>query len=258
MSWASRRRTTYATGVMLFFLLVIGGPIAYWYFTIPPTCTDGIQNQTETAVDRGGPCPLLDQRYLSPSAVLWARSFRVRDGAYNSMAYIQNPNDNAGVARVRYRFGLYDENNVLVAERMGSTFIMPGGITPVFEGAIETGHRIVAHTYFEFSEPLVWEHMKSAANAIRVNDKNIASADTAPRITATAENESVADLKNVRFMAAVFDPAGNAFASSQTAVERLDGGEKLPIIFSWPTAFNISVGSVDVIPVVAPVPVSAQ
>jgi len=252
MSWASRRRTAYASGVGLFFLVLIGGPVAYWYFSIPPTCSDGIQNQGETATDKGGPCDILDVRALSPSATLWARSFRVRSGTYNAVAYIQNPNQNAGVQIAPYRFGLYDERNVLVAEREGVTYIMPGAVTPVFSGAVDTGNRVVAHTYFEFTRPLVWERLTDTSGAIEITNTVLEDAATAPRITASAHNTSVVDLKDLTFMVAVFDPAGNAFAASQTALDTLAAGETQRVIFTWPDPFNVAVGRISITPLSPP------
>jgi hypothetical protein len=242
----------YITGVVLFFLVVVGFPIAYKLLTIPATCTDGIQNQGETAVDRGGPCPLLDERYLQPHAILWARAFRVRDGTYSAAAYVQNPNNNAGVAEARYRFSFYDAQNILVADREGTTFIMPGTITPVFGSRIDTGARIVAHTYFEFTDPLIWERADNAALAISVGNKQLSNTDTAPRITADAQNTSVTDMHAVGFTAVVFDPAGNAFAASATEVERIGAGQTANLIFSWPDPFPVRVGRIDIIPAVAP------
>src|SRR3989344_2514809 len=137
MSWASRRRTKYLTAVILFFIVVVGGPIAYTILSIEPTCFDGKQNQGETVPDKSGPCSILDERYITPYAVMWARSFEVRSGSYTAVAYIGNPNPEAGVALAHYRFGLYDSQNILIAERVGATFIMPGGITPVLEGGID-------------------------------------------------------------------------------------------------------------------------
>ena len=238
MSWASRRRTTYLTGVILFFVVVVGGPIAYVYFSIPATCTDGSQNQGETGVDKGGPCPILDEWSLQPHAVLWARSFRVRDGSYNAAAYIQNPNRNAGVLQARYHFGLYDAQNILVAERDGIAYIMPSGITPIIESRINTGNRIVARTYFEFTGPLTWERLANAADPIRINNKKIVDPSNAPRLVAEAQNTSVSDITNVSFSAVVFDPSGNAFAVSATAVSRLKAGETIPLTFTWPDAFD--------------------
>ena len=252
MSWAMRRRVLYVTGVAAFFLIVFGGPLAYKYFTIPPTCTDGIQNQGETGVDMGGPCPLVDERSLSPSAILWTRAFRVRDGSYNAVAYIQNPNESAGVRNVHYKFRLYDAQNVIVAEREGDTFVMPGGITPVLEGQISTGNRVAARAFFDFTDALLWEHMDDATKAVSISNKKVET-DTSPRISADVENVSVGTVSDLSVVAVVFDTAGNAFAASATHVDRLGAGEKRNIVFTWPDSFALAVGRVDIIPLLAPV-----
>ena len=252
MSWASRRRFQYTTGVILFFLVVIGGPIAYWYFSIPATCTDGIQNQGETAIDKGGPCPLLDENSLQPTAVLWTRAFRVRDGSYNAVAYIQNPNSNAGALDVPYHFGLYDADNVLIADKTGTVSIMPGGITPVFSGNIDTGNRVVVHTYFDLTSAPVWRKVTGLSDAIQVSAVSPTDFDTTPRVTATAQNTSVSDIRDVAFVAVIFDPSGNAFAASQTALDVLKGGERRTIYFSWPNAIPQTLGRIDILPVVKP------
>src|SRR3989344_810264 len=191
MSWASRRRSMYLTGIIAFLVLLAGIPLLKFSYHAP-TCTDGVQNQGETAPDKGGPCPILDARALSPASILWSRSFTVRDGLYSSVAYVQNDNAQAGVRLVSYRFGLYDGKNVLIAERAGQMFIMPASVTPVYEFNINTGNRAVAHTYFEFSGPLVWERLKNEAAAVSVINREVSGVDSSPRITAIAENRSVA------------------------------------------------------------------
>lgn len=255
MSWASQRRTSYAMGVIVFFAVVVGGPVAYHILSIPPTCSDGKQNQNETGVDTGGPCMLLDERALSPSAILWARSFLVRDGLYNAAAYIQNPNREAGVKQVSYTFGMYDEKNVLVAERSGTTFIMPGAVTPVFSGAVDAGNRAVTHTYFSFNEPLKWERFTDTSVAMSLSDITMTNTATQPRLTAKVKNTSVTDLKDITFIVAIFDPAGNAFAVSQTALPELKAGQMREIIFTWPSAFRVTVGRITITPITAPAPV---
>lgn len=251
MSWASRRRTIYTLGVILFFLVVIGVPVVIWLYEAP-TCFDGKMNQGETAIDKSGPCTLLDARTLQPHAVLWSRAFPVRGGLYSATAYVENPNRGAGVRAVGYRFGLYDARNVLVAERFGTAYIMPGGITPIFEGAIDTGNRTVARTYFEFTSPLVWEKMQNTASVITVLDKNVVDASATPRLTARIENTSVVVLPNPLFVAVVLDTAGNAFAASATTITRLAGGEKGEVVFTWPDPFPHVVGRIDVIPILPP------
>lgn len=252
MSWASRRKTAYATGVFLFFAILIGGPLAYWYFSIPPTCSDGIQNQGEHGVDRGGPCPLLDDDALTPPGLLWTRSFRVRDGLYSAVAYIQNPNPEAGVRAVRYMFRFYDERNVIVTEREGLTYIMPGSVTAVFEGGIETGSRVVAHTYFEFLQPPQWERLSNTSSVLDIQNTQISDTATIPRLTATVENTSVKELRDIKLVAIISDPAGNAFSASQTALTLLSPGQKEEVIFTWPAPFNVTVGRVVIVPLSPP------
>ncbi len=251
MSWASKRRWLYAGGVFLFFAIVVGIPMAVWIYE-PPSCSDGKQNQEETGIDKGGPCPILDERFLGPSSILWSRSFPVRGGLYSAVAYIENPNEGAGVQKINYRFGLYDERNVLVAERKGTTFIMPSGITPVFEGAVGTGNRTVARTYFEFTSAPVWERLKNAASALVVSNKNVMTPESTPRLSARVKNISVAPVLNPLFVAVVFDPAGNAIAASGTTLPRLAPNEEREIIFTWPDPFTAIVGRIDVLSLLPP------
>lgn len=252
MSWASRRRATYGFGALAFLILVVGAPIAYSILSTPATCTDGRQNGEETSVDKGGTCPLLDDRLLSPHALLWSRSFRVRDGSYNAVAYVHNPNKNAGVKSVAYRFGLYDSQNVLVAERIGRTYIMPGVITPIFEGAIGTGERVASRTQFEFLEPLSWERLDDASSVIRIIERRVEGAESAPKVIVRVENTSVRALTNITFIATVAGPSGNAVTASQTTLDRLAGGASEEIVFTWPDPFGATIGSIDITALVAP------
>lgn len=251
MSWASKRRFAYGAGTLIFFALLISIPLAIWFYEAP-SCTDGKQNQDETAIDKGGSCPLLDERTLGPSAVLWSRAFPVRGGLYSAAAYVENPNQGAGVREVKYRFGLYDERNVLVAERKGTTYIMPGAITPVFEGAISTGNRAVARTYFEFTSRLVWERMENAARVLVVSNKTITTPESKPRLSVRVKNTSVEPMLNPAFVAVVFDPAANAFVASATTLARLAPGEEKDLVFTWPDPFTSIVGRIDVLALLPP------
>ena len=255
MSWASRRRLIYLTGVILFLAIVIGGPIAYKILSIKETCFDGKQNQTESAVDKGGPCVLLDERTLAPYGVMWARSFPLREGFYTAVAYISNPNPEAGVRVAHYRLGLYDSQNVLVAEKKGTTFIMPGCITPILEGPIETGNREVVHTYLEITdEDLVWERMTNPAEEIKVSNQQITESPVGPRIDARATNVGLDVRRNISFIVTILDPAGNAFSASRTALPSLAPDASVGINFTWPLPFAAPIGRIDIIPLLPPVP----
>lgn len=254
MSWATRRRIAYLTGTFLFFAIVIGGPVAYWYFTIQPTCHDGIQNQGETAIDEGGPCLLLDPAQLQPEGVLWARTFPVRPGVSDAVAYIDNPNQSAGILQVPYELDIYDDKNSLVADVTGKTFIMPGGVTPVFVGGINTGNRVARYAQFKFTAALTWEKVVDLSSTVKVTNLQTTSAASSSQVTAMATNTSVSNISGVTFVATIFDPSGNAIATSQTALQGLAAGQQQQIYFTWPAGFSAPIGSVDIIPLVAPQP----
>lgn len=256
MSWASRRRFLYIFG----FLLVVGSatliPLAMYLYE-PGDCFDGKLNNGETAIDKGGPCQLLDERALLPTTIVWSRAMPVRvpgaeQGSYSAVAYVENPNVNAGVMQAPYIFKLYDANNVLVAEVEGATYVMPGTVTPVFEGGINTGHRKVARVYFEFTAPLVWERLYDATEPITVPTKEVVNADKEPRLNAVVKNGSVSDLRETQFVAIIFDTAGNAFAGSATEVQFLERGEQQDLTFTWPDPFEYLPGRIDVLPIMKP------
>jgi hypothetical protein len=251
MNWASRRRSLYISGVAAFFAVAIGIPLVLWLYE-PATCFDSIQNQTETAVDRGGPCKLLDARQLIPHSVLWARPFAARPGIHSAVAYIENPNKDAGVVEAPYRIKLYDDRNVLVAEREDITPIMPGTITPVFAADMGSGERKASRAFFEFLAPLVWERLQDLSEGIAISDKLVENIETSPRVTATVTNQDVIDFKNVTVVAVVFDTAGNAFAASRTAIPILEVRASIPVTFTWSDPFTKKVARVDVLVVVPP------
>ncbi len=256
MSWASRRRFIYIAGTLIFLGAITIIPLSIYLYK-PGDCFDGKQNNAETAIDKGGSCRLLDERVLLPTSVVWTRALPVRlpgqeHGTFSAVAYVENPNVNAGVQAAPYRFKLYDDNNVLVAEVEGSTYIMPGTVTPVFEGGINTGHRTAAHAYFEFTAPLVWERLYDATTPITVPTKEIENADKEPRLRAVVQNASVVDLRDIQFVAIVFDTAGNAFAGSATVAPILERGGQKELIFTWPDPFTYLSGRIDVLPVLKP------
>jgi hypothetical protein len=195
---------------------------------------------------------LVDESKLAPSSIVWSRSFRVRAGSYNAVALVQNSNQDVGIRQINYKFGLYDEQNLLIAERTGSTYIMPGSVTPIFAGAIDTGNRVVAHTYFDFTSAPSWEKLTNTAAPLALSNIDISDTSTMPRVTAQVKNISVETLRDMAFVAVIYDPAGNAFAASQTTLSELAAGESSRLIFTWPNLFSITVGRIQVLPLSAP------
>jgi len=245
MAWAGRRRFTYLSFAFLIIALVLA-VLYLLFFYRGPTCFDGIQNGSERGIDCGGGC----KRICAPDAkvpiVLWSRSFAVVPGVYNALAYIENPNTQFISSPLSYRFKLFDEKNILVAEREGSTILTATGIVPVFEGGIITGERTPLYTFFEFTADVSWQ-LRDTDKHIIVVSKELHSEDLGPRIEAVLQNPDVTPLHDIEAVATVFDEHDNAINASRTIVELLPAGGKTTIVFTWPEPFSAKPVRIDVI-----------
>ncbi len=251
--WANKMRRIYITGFILL-VVIVATPGVYKYFTKPATCFDGVQNQGETAIDRSGPCRLLDAKTLKPLNELWARSFAVIPGLYSAITYVENPNLNGGIRNIKYIFKLYDENNIIVAEKTGETFIPPGKVVPIFEGNLQAGNRVPKRTTFQFIERPIWEVMQGdRAAEIIVAEKQLKEVGGAPRASAEIQNRGVYALSRLVVVAVLFDEAGNAIGASRSVIESLPAGSSHNVVFTWPKAFESFVARVDIVPLLPPI-----
>ncbi len=251
--WANKMRTIYITGFVLLVTL-LAAPSIYKALNPPLTCFDGIQNQGETAPDLGGPCHYLNPADLKPLNNQWARSFMVVPGLYSSVAYIENPNPNGGIRNMHYIFKLYDERNILVAERLGQTFIPPGKVVPIFEGNMQVGGRVPKRTTFQIIDTLTWETMGSQLSAeVHIANKVMKEANGSPRLTAEVQNRGVYTLYNLVVVATLFDEAGNAIGASRTIIESLPADSTKQVVFTWPKAFKTFIARTDIVPLLPPV-----
>ena len=153
-NWAFWRRTQYVTalGVLLF---ICGLMVYQKYIYIAPTCFDGEQNGEERGMDCGGNCVRICAFDTKAPTEKWARSFKIVDGQYNAVAYIENTNKDAASPEVDYTFSLYDTEG-LITERSGKTVLPPDSVYPVFEGRIQTGARVPTQTFIEIKPSDLW------------------------------------------------------------------------------------------------------
>lgn len=247
MSWASRRRSTYL-GLVAVVALIIIVPIAFYIFNKEPTCTDGKQNGQELGVDCGGICEKLCEIQISDPVLIWSRSFKVADGVYNSVAYVENPNFNSGVFNIPYTFKLFDDKNIIIAERKGSTYISPNSVTPIFEGVVSTGNRIPVKTFFEFDRLPEWYQSDDERVSLSVKNIVLTNEESSPRIDAVLSNSSIETIKDIEVVAIVFDSNDNAIAVSSTFVERLPDRSSHNLVFTWPNAFDTKPSRIEMIP----------
>ena len=251
-SWATKRKLTYLGGFLACVIILVAVPL-FFIFYHKPTCFDGIKNGGEAGIDCGGKCPLLCQTDTLPPLSLWQRFFRVGLGIYNVVAYVENPNLYSGSENLSYVFRLYDEKNVMIAERKGSTFFPPKKVTPIFETGIMTGERVPIRVTFNITEALKWKSYKGKEEPlIKVKSQRLDIESKTPRLFVTLENTSRVSLSNVEVVAILFGFDGNALAASKTVLDTL-GRESLgDLAFTWREAFESPVARIDIIPKLYP------
>ncbi len=231
-AWALWRRMQYLLGFAVFFLL-IGTWVYFANFHQPPTCFDGRQNGGETGVDCGGDCVRICAASVLEPTVKWSRSFRVTDGMYNAVGYVENTNREAATMELNYKFTLLDEAGV-ITEVSGTTILPPDGLYPIFEGRIETGRRTPTRTFLELEPVLIWQPSTMGREQFSVVERELTDADNRPRLQATLRNNDILEAEKVEVVATIFDAEGTALASSRTFVENFSGRTDQKVVFTWP------------------------
>jgi hypothetical protein len=124
MSWGTRKRNFI---LLIFFVIVflVLAIAAFLVFYEEPTCFDKKQNGNETGIDCGGNCDLLCNTATVDPIIHWVRYFKIAEGLYSVIAYVENQNTNAAVKNVPYSFKLYDNLGVKLAEKNGLVNLNP-------------------------------------------------------------------------------------------------------------------------------------
>lgn len=230
--WAFWRRVQYGTGFGVFWLFVFTF-IYFANFHQPPNCFDGRQNGDERGLDCGGSCARICAFDVAAPSVQWARSFRVTEGQYNAVGYVQNTNRFAASPEVPYTLSLYDADG-LIAQREGVTILPPDSVYPVFEARIQTNGRVPTQTFLEIGESTYWVASESGRDQFTVQSRTLTGADARPRLEAQIYNNSLTEVNSVEVVATIFDARGNALTSSRTFIDDFAGRSSEVAVFTWP------------------------
>jgi Mg-chelatase subunit ChlD len=243
--WAFWRRVQYGTLFCVFWIFV-GVFVYYANFYTPATCFDSFQNGDERGVDCDGSCVRICAFSVTPPKIVWADSFRIIDGQYNAVAYVENSNPGAATPELRYSFKLLDQGAV-IAERKGTTILPPNSVYPIFEGRIMTKDgRIPTETIIEIEPAEMWLPATVGRNQFKVNDFDLSSIDSRPRLTAQVENVELTDADDIEVVATIFNSAGKPLTASQTLVDNFAARSVREVVFTWPNSIARTVRSCEV------------
>lgn len=247
-SWSKRRRTLYATVVVV---ILVGAVIVpgFLVFYKSPTCTDGKKNGSETGIDCGGSCQRLCQSSFLPPSLAWTRFEEVAPKLYNIAAYLVNPNTEGEAVDVPYHLAMYDSRGVLITDTTGTVTLPPHRNTIAFKGAVNVGERIPAKALFEFTAAPNWHKKTDTLSAIVVGDKKYTEDPSGSSLVVTLKNPSVYAIENVAVYAVLYDKDGNALGFSKTIVDEIPAKGQALAPFTWPIDRKGAVISIEVLPV---------
>jgi len=250
MGWATQRRAMYLAGILVVLAIIIAIP-AYLQLSKAPNCFDGKANGDEQGIDCGGSCAKICLSQINDIVIHWSRPFAVAPGVYDAVAYVENPNFRSGVSEVIYKFKLYDEDNILIAEKFGKTFIGPNEQLAIFESGLNTGERIPRRAFFEFAPDIDWQRIELAEEdtpLISVRNREVINLDTKPRLNATIVNDTPFPIEDIDVVAILYGADDNAIAVSATIIDRIEQYDSKDISFTWQDVFSVTPVRIDVIP----------
>lgn len=243
--WAFWRRVQYGAGVGVVLLIIFTGAYFKFFYTTP-TCFDGRQNGGERGVDCGGACSRVCALGVIPPIVRWAQAFRVTEGQYNAVAYVENRNRGVGMPALSYTFTLYDDRGAVITTRSGTTPLPPDGLYPIFEGRIATGGKVPARTFIELAPADNWQGAAKGREQFEVRSRELVGADGRPRLNTVIYNTSLEEEQNMEIVATIFDARGKALTASQSVIPRFAGREEQQVVFTWPEPIATTLRSCEV------------
>lgn len=239
MTWAGKRKLI--INLLIIFLVFL--PLVYLIYSKVkpvPDCFDRRKNGDEVGIDCGGKCQLYCPYQKKDVVVIFARPQRVADGLYNAVALIENKNTDAFAPMVKYRFKLYDEYNIPIATRDGTTYINPNTRQAIFEGGINVGRHEVGRVVVEFTKPITWlsTDLGSYVLPLTISEPNYRVLNEKPMLNYTLENSGYDNIPQGNSVVLVYDKDNNAVAFSSTIMDKMSPGSKQVIVFSWPGSFG--------------------
>lgn len=254
-AWSRTRKRIILLILFLILAVLVGVP-AYFLFKTAPSCSDGAMNGDETGVDCGGGCERLCKVESLPIVTKGdPRILLIATSTYEVAALLENPNQDARIARARYTVKLYEAGSLTPIRSLEGEIYVPKGSTfALFEGpfaAEDSGVPVRAMLEWDQSS-LIWEKDPRPLPQLTVGGTAFSRLESSPRLEAVVGNPSLAPVGNIDLTALLFDASGNIMAASKTFLDALNAGEERQAIFTWPRPFGATPVEIEVITVILP------
>ena len=216
--------------------MTIGG-IGYGftdYFLITePTCFDNTRNGQEEGVDCGLlACGVVCEPAVEPLKIQSQKLIQVREGDYDFVAQINNPNSAFGASRVRYELGISGESE---SKKSGTFYILPGQTRFVIIQGIRISR--LADAFLNITE-VEWERVQSFEDiSFPVQRKSYEVVDRNgifSELEAVILNNSDFDFDKVEVGVILFSNNNDIIAVNRTDIRTFLSRTERHLKVSWP------------------------
>lgn len=227
----------------LLFLIAFG----IWNGTLkePATCTDGIRNQNEIAVDCGGPCVSCVIKNLLPLREAGEpRVLSLTDGRAVALFEVKNPNTTHHANSFSYDIVVRDLNKVKLESFSGTDTLFAGETRMLFEPKVSARANNIGSIELIFKDPEWRAADEFVPPSLVLSDIATEKDGGTVRVSGTVRNESALIAREVRVLAIVYDQFGYELFASQTKLTAVGGFTETPFSVPFPQDEGLS-GLVD-------------
>ena len=243
-----RKRLIIGLIYLIFFLVIFW--FVYSIFRIKPTCVDGIKNQNEVDIDCGGSCPMkcakndMQDLVIGETGVVESSTV----GEYDFYGMARNPNNFFGSKYFEYIIKFKDENGLILMEKKGNNFILPGEQKYIIETNIKLSSfpsnidfSIVNSQWVEADD----FYEKPDLKIVNSNYNEINSGIGFSEAKGLLQNKSQFDFALIGIKIILRDADGKVVALNSTEMRTVMSGENRDYRVFWPNRFSGEVVNVE-------------
>lgn len=231
-------------GIYVLLIAAVAG-LLYWSLKAEPTCFDKKKNQGEEGIDCGGLCdPCKAEIKASDLLVQESVFIYGGPGKYDVLAKVRNPNDKLGSPKFYYKFVLKNAAGEILAEKEGTSFILPAETKNIIETNLETQEAPLGVTveikntewinFLDYAKP---EYESPRLNIYREEYRPVSSGIGFGNATGLLRNESPFDYHIIYVSVVLRDFSGDPIAVNKMEIRDLGAKEERDFQLFWPNSF---------------------
>ncbi|MDD5083982.1 MAG: hypothetical protein PHT88_03575 [Candidatus Moranbacteria bacterium] len=240
------------TFIALVYVIILS-LLMYWVYAAflkaPETCSDGIKNQNEAAIDCGGVCGACEEKL--PAVAMQVKETSLVYGGPGSsdvLVKVYNPNDRYGALRFAYTVSLKDSGGAVLATKTDTSFMLPKETKYLMQvGMATTSPAASADVTIDSVE---WQSFAGyqespVLNVLHKRYGPVTSGVGFGQVDGTLSNESGFDFQSLMVKIILRDASGKALAVNQTEMRTVINAEQRDFRLIWPTYFAGDVTAVE-------------